>query len=108
MRYTTFHESLKNALLTTPGATSESLRRAVLERARQGRPGQDDVPPALSRYVDTVARHAYKVTDAGVAELQQSGNSDDALFEITVAAAVGAALHRLDRGLAVLRGEEPD
>src|SRR5258705_3987365 len=93
MRYTTFHESLKNAVLTPPGATPESLGRAVLERARQGRPSQDDVPPALSRYVDTVARHAYKVTDAGVAELQQAGNSDDALFEITVAAAVRSEEH---------------
>ena len=108
MPYRSFHESLKNAVLTAPGATPESLRRAVLEQARQGCPSQDDVPPALSRYVDTVARQAYKVTDAGVAELQQSGNSDDALFEITVAAAVGAALHRLERGMAALRGEESD
>jgi hypothetical protein len=65
------------------------------------------VPPALTPYVDTVARHAYQVTDADVAALRR-GNSDDALFEITVAAAVGAALHRLDRGMAALRGEEPD
>ncbi|HEX9347183.1 MAG TPA: hypothetical protein VF919_06385 [Gemmatimonadales bacterium] len=108
MRYRTFHERLKNAVLTTPGATPESLRRSVLERAQQSRPSQGDVPPALTRYVDTVALHAYKVTDAGVAELQRSGNSDDTLFEITVAAAVGAALHRLDRGMAALRGEEPD
>jgi len=107
MIYKTFHENLTSAVLATPGATPESLRRAVLEQARQSRPSHD-VPPALSRYVDTVARHAYKVTDAGVAELRQSGNSDDALFEITVAAAVGAALHRLDRGMAALRGEEPD
>src|SRR5258706_2820551 len=103
-----FHERLKNAVLPPPGATPEPLRRAVLDRAHQSRPSQDDVPPALTRYVDTVTRHAYKVTDAGVAELQRSGNSDDALFEITVAAAVGAALQRLDRGMAALRGEEPD
>ena len=66
------------------------------------------MPPALTGYVDTVARHAYKVTDADVAALQHAGHSDDSLFEITVAAAVGAALHRLDRGMAALRGEEPD
>jgi len=107
MSYRTFHENLTKAVLATPGATPESLRRAVLEHARQSRPSQA-VPPALSGYVDTVTRHAYRVTDAGVAELRQSGNSDDALFEITVAAAVGAALHRLERGMAALRGEEPD
>jgi hypothetical protein len=43
-----------------------------------------------------------------VAALQGAGNSDDALFEVTVAAALGAAVGRLERGLAALRGEEPD
>ncbi|SRR6266511_797893 len=108
MRYRSFHEKLKNAVLTTPGATPESLRRAVLERGHETRSARDGLPPALARYVDTVAREAYTVTDADVAALQHSGHSDDALFEITVAAAVGAALHRLDRGMAALRGEEPD
>jgi hypothetical protein len=48
------------------------------------------------------------VTDADVAALQRDGHSDDALFEITVAAAVGAALLRLERGMEALRGQEPD
>ena len=101
MRYRVFHERLINAVLRTPGATSESLRRAVLEPT-------GNVPEALSRYVDTVARHAYRVTDADVAGLKDAGYSEDAIFEITVAAAVGAAMHRLQRGMAALRGEEPD
>jgi alkylhydroperoxidase family enzyme len=58
--------------------------------------------------VDKVARHAYKVTDGDVAALQQAGSSDDAVFEVTVSAALGAALGRLERGMAALRGEEPD
>lgn len=69
---------------------------------------RDTLPGPLAAYVDKVARHAYKVTDGDVAELQRAGHSDDALFEITVAAALGAALYRLDKGLAALRGEEPD
>jgi len=48
------------------------------------------------------------VTDADVAGLKDAGYSDDAIFEITVAASVGAAMHRLQRGMAALRGEEPD
>ena len=96
-----------NAVLCRPGATSESLRRAVLERAFETRGGDatSQVPPALSRYVDTVAAHAYRVTDADLRALQAAGQSDDSLFEITVAAAVGAAMHRLRRGMAALRGE---
>jgi len=51
-----------------------------------------------------VARHAYKVTDEDLAGLLRAGNTEDALFEVTVAAALGAALGRLERGLAALRG----
>ena len=101
MRYRSFHERLISAVTTTPGAVTESLRRAVLEQT-------GDVPKPLSHYVDTVAHHAYKVTDADVAGLKKAGYSDDAIFEITVAAAVGAAMRRLERGMAALRGEEPD
>jgi len=100
MRYDAFRKRLFEAVLNTPGDTSGPLRRAVLEDGA--------IPPALAGYVDTVRRHAYKVSDADIAALQRAGHSDDALFEITVAAAVGAALYRLDRGMAALRGEEPD
>ena len=99
MRYDAFRKRLVEAVLHAPGETTEALRRAVLEHG--------STPPALASYVDTVKRHAYKVTDADIAALQRAGHSDDSLFEITVAAAVGAALHRLDRGMAALR-EEPD
>ncbi len=108
MRYEHFHERLIGAVLNGRGDTPASLRRAVLEHAQETPGARDGLPATLARYVDTVARHAYKVTDADVAALQSAGNSDDALFEITVAAAVGAALHRLERGMAALRGEEPD
>ena len=100
MRYEEFRRRLVDAVLTAPGETPTEVRRAVLERAT--------APGPLSAYVSNVVRHAYKVTDTDVARLRHAGHSDDSLFEITVAAAVGAALHRLDRGLAALRGEEPD
>jgi hypothetical protein len=44
-----------------------------------------------------VRRHAYKVTDADVDALHTAGWSDDAIFELTVATALGAALSRRDR-----------
>src|SRR6266513_2060369 len=102
-RYATYTARLVDAVLTQPGHTPPALRRAVLARA-SGAPGED-VPPALAAYVDKVARHAYKVTDEDLGRLQQAGHSDDALFEVTVSAALGAALGRLERGLAALRGE---
>ena len=100
MRYDDFRNRLRAAVLDTPGETPASLRRAAMQRGT--------LPGPLAAYVDKVARHAHKVTDTDVAGLQRAGHSDDALFEITVAAALGAALHRLDKGMAALRGEEPD
>ena len=108
MRYDALQKRLVDAVLNAPGDTTETQRRAVLEQARETPGAKGNLSPALTRYVDTVARHAYKVTDADVTALQRAGQSDDSLFEITVAAAVGAALHRLDRGMAALRGKESD
>jgi hypothetical protein len=108
MRYNDFRKRLVDAVLNAPADTPPALRRAVLERAQETPGARGNLPPSITYYVDTVARHAYKVTDADLAALQGSGQSDDSLFEITVAAAVGAALHRLDRGMAALRGEESD
>ncbi|MGH7546832.1 MAG: hypothetical protein ACREMM_01500 [Gemmatimonadales bacterium] len=114
-RYAAFTERLVESVLAAPGHTPSELRRATLARAARlgGRrdPGGgagDGVPAPLVSYVDNVALRAYEVTDGDIAALQRAGNSDDALFEVTVAAALGAALGRLERGLAALRGEEPD
>ena len=60
------------------------------------------VPPEFAAYVAKVRGAAYKVTDADVQTLKDAGYSDDEIFEQTVAAAVGAGLHRLEKGLACL------
>lgn len=100
MRYEDFRRRLVEAVLNTPGDTPTGVRRTALERGTAA--------GSLGHYVSNVARHAYKITDTDVAQLRHAGHSDDSLFEITVAAAVGAALYRLDRGMAALRGEVPD
>ena len=107
-RYAALTQRVVDAVVAGPAHTPSELRRAVAARA--ARPGGplDGVPAPLASYVDKVSLHAYEVTDADLGALQRAGNSDDALFEITVAAALGAALARLERGLAALRGEEPD
>jgi len=114
-RYAAMTERLVDSVLARTGHTASELRRATLARAArlggQRDPvggSRDGVPAPIADYVDKVARHAYDVTDGDVVALQRAGNSDDALFEVTVAAALGAALGRLERGHAALRGEEPD
>ena len=56
----------------------------------------------MARFVSLVQRQAHRVTDADVSALTAWGLSDDAIFEITVAAAAGAAQESLDAGLALL------
>jgi alkylhydroperoxidase family enzyme len=108
-RYAAYTAQLVDRVLAAPGHTPRELRRAVLARAARLGPtpgsGGEDVPAALAAYVDKVSQHAYTVTDEDVGALQRAGTSDDALFEVTVAAALGAALGRLECGLAALRGE---
>jgi alkylhydroperoxidase family enzyme len=106
-RYRDHIERVFRAVLGTPGATDESLRRAVESRAaalggRSTLASDATLPPALASYIDKVGRHAYKVTDADIDALKAAGFSEDAIFELTVSAALGAAAGRLERGLAVL------
>jgi hypothetical protein len=88
------------------------LRAAVVERILQG-PGQTTseqrraafanegvVEPARA-LIDKVARNAYKVTDEDVAHAK-ADLSEDAIFELTVAATLGQATRQLDAALAAL------
>ena len=89
---------LVDAVLDGAGATSPAARRAAFE----GR--ADD--PAVAGYLDGVCRHAYRVTDEDVGRLRHVGLDDDSIFELTVAAALGAGVERLKVGLSLL-GREP-
>jgi hypothetical protein len=82
-------DAIRDAVVDGPGALAPSLRRAAFSGG--------DVSGEPAAYVDKVRRHAYKVTDADVEALQKAGWSDDAMFELTVATALGAALSRRDR-----------
>jgi len=108
-RYRDHVERVFRAVLGTSGVTDESLRRAVESRAAalggRSMPASDTtLPPALETYINKVGRHAYKVTNADIDALKAAGFSEDAIFELTVSAALGAAAGRLERGLAVVGG----
>ncbi len=107
-RYMALVRRLVDAVLTSVGDTEPDIRRAAEARAAAlgGRPVETtaELPAALDAYVDKVARHAYKVTDDDIAALRQAGYSQDAIFEVTLSAALGAGLSRLERGLAGLKG----
>jgi alkylhydroperoxidase family enzyme len=88
--------ALERAVLEGPGVTPPSLRQAA---ARGG-----EVPESLAKLVAKTRDHAYKVTDEEIAALR-ARHSDDELFEVIVAAAVGAAGARADAGFAALAGQ---
>ena len=111
-RYAELVRRLREAVLGGPAATDASLRRGVEAAAASvsGGVGSPEgasagvVPPELSGFVEKVARGAYRVTGEDVRALREAGYSEDAIFEVTVSAAVGAACGRLERGMAALRG----
>jgi alkylhydroperoxidase family enzyme len=90
-------ERVAEAILETPGDAETGLRARVAAYAA-GNEGAE-LPEELRPYVDKVAKNAYKVVDGDIDRLREAGYSDDAIFELTLAAALGAARSRLDAGL---------
>ncbi len=108
-RHGAWIERLRQSVLTSRGTTEGALRQAVEARAAVagGRQGEasGSIPPELESFVDKVIHRAWQVTDEDVARLRSAGYSEDAIFELTVAAALGAGAGRLERGLAALAGD---
>jgi alkylhydroperoxidase family enzyme len=95
------------AVLLTPGDADAQLRAAVESYAAALGGRVDDAPPELPRdlrgYVDKVACRAFTVTEEDTERLRAGGYSEDAIFELTLAAALGAARARLEAGLEAMR-----
>lgn len=109
VRYRENLTTLVDAVLKGPGKTTSELRLAVEARAGalSGGPGTDaKVPDELSSWVEKVARHAYRTTDEDIESLKAAGYSEDQLFELTVAAALGASRARLECALGTFGREE--
>jgi alkylhydroperoxidase family enzyme len=65
----------------------------------------DLLPAEVECYTTKVAQHAYRVGDRDIEALREAGYSEDAIFEMTLSAALGAGIARLEIGLSALRGE---
>lgn len=81
---------LRHSVLEAPAVTEPALRAA----AACG----DGLPEPWRSYAATVRDASYRITDADIARLSAAGHTEDEVFEITVAAAVGAALRCFDSG----------
>ena len=96
-------ESLDRLRLDTRRAAVDGPGRldpAIRQRIAAGQP-----PAELAALVRKIRDHAYTVTDADVDALR-SAYTEDQLFELIVAAAIGAAEHRLHAAMAALADPE--
>ena len=80
------------AVLDGRGSTDATVRRQVASGAP---------PPELAVLVQKIRDHAYRVTDDDVDALR-ARYTEDQLFEVIVAAALGAAEDRLKAALAAV------
>ena len=91
------HDILRRGVLASvldgPADTDAALRHAVA--------GRSGVPADLTALVEKIHAHAYRVTDADVT-VPASARGEDAMFELIVAASIGAAEERLAAGLRAL------
>lgn len=87
-------KQLYERVVQGPGELSAGVRR---EAASGG-----VVPTAARVYTDKVRRHAYKVVDRDVEDLLAAGWSEDEIYELTVAIAMGEGMSRFERAQRVL------
>lgn len=80
--------TLRQSVLEGPALTDRALRQA----AATG----DGLAEPWASYTAMVRDESHRVTDADVTALVRAGHTEDEVFELTVAAAVGAALTEYD------------
>jgi hypothetical protein len=88
-------DALLRAVLSSPGATDPTVRRAIFDG--------DSPDGPLGEYVAKIRDQSYRITDEDVKRLLESGLSQDAVFELTIAAALGAAAERMDAGMQAMQ-----
>jgi len=87
-------DDIVREVLDGPGVTTHGERMAALEGSG---------PELMRTYLTKVREQSYRVSDEDFAALRAAGLSEDAVFELTVAAAVGAAWRRLEAARRAMR-----
>jgi alkylhydroperoxidase family enzyme len=79
-------EAIWRDVSSGPGVTDPKVRAQVM--AGSG-------PEGLVDFLDKVRHASYRTADEDIASLERAGLEEDAIFELTVAAAAGIAYERL-------------
>jgi hypothetical protein len=91
-------EAVRRRTVEGPGETDADLRQAMAERAAGGSP----VEAPYDDLARQIGEAAYKVTDEQVGRIVKQAGSERAAYELMVASALGAGLHRWRRGIKVM------
>ncbi|HEY1573015.1 MAG TPA: hypothetical protein VGG05_16855 [Pseudonocardiaceae bacterium] len=86
--------AMRHAVLVAPATTDPGLRAAAA--------AGDPLPEPWQSYATAVRDTSYRITDADLDRLTAAGYTEDQIYEVTVAAALGAALRSDDAGRAAL------
>lgn len=86
---------------TEPGERLAAIRHGAAAAGAVPEPGIDGLGEA-AELVDKVARHAYRVADEDIQRARRSGRSEEEVFDLVVATAVGAGLGRRAIGRAAV------
>ena len=79
----------------------QAIANFALVLSEDRRPVDAGIDAELLAYLDKVIRHPNQISDRDIDCLKAFGYTEDEIFEITISAALGAGLARLDRGMDV-------
>lgn len=85
-------DALRRELLDGPGVTGRELREAVLS-------GDASQPRPVATFSEKVRDRSFDVSQEEIDALRAAGYDEDAVFEVTVLAATGAASSILEATL---------
>jgi hypothetical protein len=88
--------AVRSAVVEAPGVSARHVRLAAYHAS--------PLPPPLGPYLEKVREAAWSISDTDIAGLQAAGYSEDAILELTVAAAAGAAGSRYDAAIRAMDG----
>jgi len=91
-------DAVRTAVLETPGATDRAAREKALSRL--------DTDETYSPYLAKVRDGSYRVTDTDIKHMAEGGLSEDAILELTLAAAIGEGTRQLMAGLRAMSPED--
>ena len=90
-----FADALCRTVLTSPGDTDLAARRLAF--------ASEPVAPEAAAYLAKVRHQSYRILPGEIPDLLRAGMTQDAVFELTIATAVGAAVQHWQSRTAALK-----